>query len=131
LKAVCSALPTGKLRALSGKLDLGKDAWPEIFGNHKDLRHVRACSLTTLGSLIPFLAREGVYPKLVSLTLRDMDLSPKRGAGVPFIDGLKTGRPPRLSEVFIENCRIRRDLVEWMRAAVPGVQIEWDGVELT
>ena len=129
LKAVCGALPTAELRTLSGKLDLGENAWPEIFGNHKDLRHVRVCSLPTLGSLIPFLACEGVYPKLVSLTLRDMDLSPKRGA-VPFIDGLKTGRPPMLSKIFIENCLIKRDLVDWMRAVIPDVEIIWDEMEL-
>ncbi|KAI0282332.1 hypothetical protein BGY98DRAFT_112511 [Russula aff. rugulosa BPL654] len=126
LKAVCSALPTDGLRALSGNLDLGKDAWPEIFGDHKDLRHVRVCSLPTLHTLVPFLSREGVYPKLVSLTLRDMDLSPKRGAAVPFIDGLKTCRSPKPSKIFIENCRVRRDLVDWMRAAVPDVEIVWD-----
>lgn len=130
LKAVCGALPTEELRVLSGKLDLGKNAWPEIFGNHKDLRHVRVCSLTTLGSLIPFLAREGTYPKLVSLTLRDMDLSPKRGTTVPFIDGLKPGRPPKPGKIFIENCRIRRDLVDWMRAVVPDVEVVWDEMEL-
>ncbi len=130
LKAVCGALPINQLRALSGKLDLGKDAWPEIFGDHQGLCHIRVCSLPTLGSLIPFLSHEGVYPKLVSLTLRDMDLSPKRDAAVPFIDGLKTGRPPKLSKVFIENCQIRRDLVDWMRAALPGVEVEWDEIEL-
>ena len=131
LKAVCSALPTEELRALSGKLDLGVDAWPEIFGNHKDLRHVRVCSLPTLGSFIPFLAREEVvYPKLVSLTLRDINLNPDCGAAVPYIDGLKTGRPPMLSKIFIENCQIRRDLVDWMRVVVPGVEIVWDGIEL-
>ncbi|KAF8505988.1 hypothetical protein F5888DRAFT_1937848 [Russula emetica] len=132
LKAVCSALPTEELRALSGELDLEKDAWPEIFGNHKDLRHVRVCSLPTLGSLIPFLSREGVYPKLVSLTLRDMDLNPERGAAVPFrvIGGLKPGRPPKLSKIFIEKCQIRRDLVDWMRAVVPDVEIVWDEMEL-
>ena len=129
LKAVCGALPTEELRALSGNLDLGKDAWHEIFRDHKDLRHVCVCSLPTLGSLIPFLAREGVYPKLVSLTLRDMDLSPKRGAAVPFIDGLKPGSPPKPSKIFIENCRIRRDLVDWMRATVPDVEIVWDEME--
>jgi hypothetical protein len=129
LKAVCSALPTEELRALSGKLDLGKDAWPEIFGNHKGLHHVRVCSLPTLGSLVPFLTHEGVYPKLASLTLHDMDLSPKRGGAVPFIDGLKTGTPPKPSKIFIENCRIRRDLVDWMRAAVPDVEVVWDEME--
>ena len=129
LKAVCSALPTEELRALSGKLDLGEDAWPEIFGDHKDLRHVRVCSLPTLCSLIPFLSREGVYPNLVSLTVHDMDLSPKRGAAVPFIDGLKTCRP-KPSKIFIEKCQIRRDLVDWMRAAVPDVEIVWDEMEL-
>jgi hypothetical protein len=129
LKAVCGALPTEELRVLSGKLDLGKDAWPEIFGNHTDLRHVRVCSLPTLSSLIPFLVREGVYPKLVSLTLSDMDLSPKRGAAIPFLDELKLGRPPKLSKIFIENCRIRRDLVDWMRTALLGVEIAWDEME--
>ena len=129
LKAVCDALPTGEIRALSGRLDLGKDAWPEIFGNLEDLRHVRVCSLPTLGTLIPFLAREGVYPKLVSLTLRDMDLTPKHGVGVPFFGGLKTGRPPKPSKIFIENCRVRRDLVDWMRATVPDIEIIWDEME--
>jgi hypothetical protein len=130
LKTVFSALPTEELRVLGGKLDLGKEAWPEIFGDHQELRHVRVCSLSTLHSLLPFLCREGVYPKLVSLTLRDMDLSPKRGAAVPLIDKLKSGRPPKLNKVFIENCRIRQDLVDWMRAAVPDVEIEWDEMEL-
>jgi len=130
LKTVCSALPTEKLRVLSGKLDLGKDAWAELFGNHKDLRHVRVCSLSTLGSLIPFLSREGVYPNLVSLTLHDMDLSPNRAAPVPFIDGLKTGGSTKPSKLFIENCRIRQDSVDWMRAAVPGVEIVLDEMEL-
>lgn len=129
LKTVFSALPTEELRILDGKLDLGKEAWSEIFGDRQELRHVRVCSLPTLQSLIPFLGREGVYPKLVSLTLRDMDLIPKRGAAVPLVDKLKVGRPPQLSKVFIENCRIRRDLVDWMRAAVPDVEIEWDEVE--
>ena len=102
-----------ELRALSGKLDLGADAWPEIFGNQQDLHHVRVCSIPTLGSLIPFLAREGVvYPKLVSLTLRDINLNPNCGAAVPYIAGLKTGRPPMLSKIFIENCQFRRDLVD-------------------
>jgi hypothetical protein len=55
-----------------------------------------------------------------------MDLSPKRGGAVPFIDGLKTCRSPKPSKIFIENCRIRRDLVDWMRAAVPDVEIVWD-----
>ena len=130
LKTVCSALPTEELRVLSGNLDLGKDAWPEIFGNHKDLRHVRVCSIPTLHSFLPFLSREGVYPQLVSLTLRDMDLSPECGGAVPFIDELKTGRPPKLSKIFIENCRIRRDLVDCMRVAVPDVEIVWDEMEL-
>lgn len=130
LKTVFNALPTEKLRILDGKLDLGKEAWSEIFGDRQELRHVRVCSLSTLQSLIPFLGREGVYPELVSLTLRDMDLTPKRGAAVPLVDKLKVGRPPQLSKVFIENCRIRRDLVDWMRAAVPDIEIEWDEVEV-
>jgi hypothetical protein len=130
LKTVFGALPTEELRVLDGKLDLGKEAWSETFGDLQELCHVRVGSLSTLHSLLPFLGREGVYPKLVSLTLRDMDLSPKRGAAVPLIDKLKSGRPPKLNKVFIENCRIRRDLVDWMRAAVPGVGIEWDEIEL-
>jgi hypothetical protein len=129
LKTVFGALPTEELRILDGKLDLGKEAWSEVFGDRQELRHVRVCSLSTLQSLIPFLGREGVYPKLVSLTLRDMDLIPKRGATVPLVDKLKASRPPKLSKVFIENCRIRRDLVDWMRAAVPDVDIEWDQIE--
>lgn len=130
LKTVFGALPTEGLRVLDGKLDLGKEAWSETFGDLQELRHVRAGSLSTLHTLLPFLGQEGVYPKLVSLTLRDMDLSPKRGAGVPLIDKLKSGRPPKLNKVYIENCRIRRDLVDWMRAAIPGVEIEWDGIEV-
>jgi hypothetical protein len=59
-----------------------------------------------------------------------MDLSLKRGAAVPFIDGLKTCRPPKPRKIFIEKCRIRRDLVDWMRAAVPDVEIVWDEMEL-
>jgi hypothetical protein len=94
---MCGALPTEELRALNGKLDLGKDAWPEIFGNHQVLRHICVCPLPALGSLIPSLAREGCLSKtLLSLTLLNMDLSPRGGGGVPFIDGLKTGRPPKL-----------------------------------
>jgi hypothetical protein len=45
------------------------------------------------------------------------------------VDKLKTGRPPKLSRVYIENCRIRRELVDWMRAAVPDIEIEWDEME--
>ena len=129
LKTVFGALSTEDLRVLDGKLDLGKDAWSEIFGDHQGLRHVRVSSLSTLQSFIPFLSRGRVYPSLVSLTLCDMDLSPRRGAATPLIDKLKTGRPPKLSKVYIENCRIRREFVDWMRAAVPDVEIEWDEME--
>ncbi|KAH9960517.1 hypothetical protein BC827DRAFT_1360324 [Russula dissimulans] len=131
LKTVCSALPTDELRVLSGNLDLGKDAWPEIFGGHMELRHIRICSLSTLDSLIPFLGREEVYPKLVSLTLRDMDLLSKQGAAVSLlINRLKTGKPPKMSKIFIETCRIKRATVDSMRAAVPGIEIQWDEVQL-
>ncbi|KAI0291698.1 hypothetical protein BC826DRAFT_469833 [Russula brevipes] len=129
LKAVCGALPTQQLRNLSGKLDLGKGAWPEIFGGHQELRHIRICSLSTLQSLIPFLGREGVYPQLVSLTLSKMDLNPKQAA-VSLVDRLKTARPPKMTKVFIENCRIRRDLVNGMRGITPDIEIRWDEVEL-
>ena len=129
LKTVFGALPTEELRILDGKLDLGKDAWCEIFGDHQELRHVRVCSLSTLQSFIPFLGREGVYPQLVSLTLRDIDLSPKRGTAVSLIEKLKTGRPPKLNKVYIENCRIKRDMVDWMRAAIGDIEIEWDEME--
>jgi len=131
LKTVCSALPTDELRILSGKLDLGKDAWPEIFGGHQELRHIRICSLSTLDSLIPLLGREEVYPKLVSLTLRDMDLLSKQGVAVSLlINKLKTGRPPKMSKIFIDTCRVRRDMVDSMRAAFPGIEIQWDEVQL-
>ena len=129
LKAVCDALPTDELRALSGELDLGKDAWPEFFGNHKDLRHVHDCSLPILRSLIPFLARERVYPKLVSLTLHGMDLNPKCAAAVLSIDGLEACSPPMSGKICIENCRW--DLVDLMKAAVPDVVIAWDCMELS
>ncbi len=129
LKTVCGALPTEELRILSGKLDLGKEAWAELFGNHRKLRHIRICSLSTLHSLIPFLGRDGVYPKLVSLTFRDMDLW-KQDAALALINGLKSGRPSTLSKVFIETCRISRNFVESMRAGVPDIVFEWDEVEL-
>jgi hypothetical protein len=128
LKTVCGALPTEELRILSGKLDLGKEAWAELFGKHQKLRHVRICSLSTLHSLIPFLGRGGVYPELVSLTLRDMDLC-RQDATVALIGGLKSSRPSALSKVFIETCRISRNFVDSMRAGVPDVVFEWDEVE--
>ena len=130
LKTVYGALPTEELHILSGNLDLGKEAWPEIFGGHQELRHIRICSLSTLHSLIPFLGRGGVYPKLVSLTLRNMDLNEKQVGAIALIKELKTGRPPTLSKIFIETCRISRNLVDSMRAAVPDMEIEWDDVEL-
>lgn len=129
LKTVCGALPTEELCILSGKLDLGKEAWPEIFGGHRELRHIRICSLPTLHSLTPFLGRGRVYSKLVSLTLREMDLDRKQDA-VALVNALKTSRPPTLGKLFIETCRIGRDLVDSMRAAVPDIEIEWDETEL-
>jgi hypothetical protein len=130
LKTVYGALPTEELRVLSSKLDLGNEAWPKIFGGHQELRHIRICSLSTLHSLIPFLGRGGVYPKLVSLTLREMDLRREQDAAIALINALKTGSPPTLSKLFIETCRIGRDLVDSMRASVPGIEIEWDKAEL-
>jgi hypothetical protein len=129
LKTVCGALPTEELWILSGKLDLGTEAWPEIFGAHQELRHIRICSLTTLHSLTSFLGRGGVYSKLVSLTLREMDFDRKQNA-VALVNVLKTSRPPALGKLFIETCRIGRDLVDSMRVAVPDIEIEWDETEL-
>jgi hypothetical protein len=130
LKTVCEALPTEGLRILSGNLDLGKEAWPEIFGGYRQLCHIRICSISTLHSFVPFLSRGGVYPKLVSLTLHDMTLYSKQDAVIALIDGLKTSRPPMLSKIFIEMCRISRVMVHSMRAAVPDIKIEWDDKEL-
>jgi len=130
LKTVYGALPTEELRILSGNLDLGKEAWAEIFWGHQELRHIRICSLSTLQSLIPFLGRGGVYPKLVTLTLRNMDLNGKQVGAIALIKELQTGRPPTLSNIFIETCRIGRNLVDSMRVAVPDIEIEWDGTEL-
>ncbi|KAI9513163.1 hypothetical protein F5148DRAFT_277455 [Russula earlei] len=130
LKTVYGALPTDELRVLSGKLDLGKDAWPEIFGRHQELRHIRICSLSTLDSLVPVFNRPDVYPNLVSLTVCDMDLHSKQGSRIfLIINILKTCRPPRMSKIFIESCEIRRELVGWMESAIREVEIEWDGVE--
>jgi hypothetical protein len=129
LKTVYGALPTEELCILSGKLDLGNEAWPEIFGGHQELRHIRVCSLPTLRSLTPFLGRGGVYSKLVSLTLREMDLDRKQDA-VALVNALKTCKPPMLGKIFIETSRISRDLVDSMRAAVPDIEIEWDETEL-
>ena len=132
LKTVCDALPTEELRILSGNLDLGKEAWPGIFGGHEKLHHIRVCSLATLQSLIPFLDREGVYPNLVSLTLCYMDISSKPNVGaVPLINQLRQRRPPKLSKVFIETCRVGQELVDFMRTAVSDLEIWWDEVELS
>ena len=130
LKTVYSALPTEELRILSGNLDLGKEAWAEIFGGHQELRHIRICSLSTLQSLILFLGRGQVYPKLMSLTLRNMDLNGKQVGATALIKELQTGRPPTLSKIFVETCRISRNLVDSMKVAVPDIEIEWDGTEL-
>ena len=132
LKAVCASLPTEDLHILSGTLDLGKDAWPEIFGGHQKLRHIRVCSLTTLHSLIPFLAQEGVYPNLMSLTLSGIDMSSAQSGTdvLMVVDQLKFSRPPTLSKVFIDSCHISRHIIDSMRKAAPDVDIWWDEVEL-
>jgi hypothetical protein len=130
LRAVYNALPTEELRALSGTLDLGKEAWPEIFGGHQKLCHIRVCSLSTLHSLTPLLGREGVYPNLVSLTLCGMDISSKQSGTGVLIDRLKISRPPKLRKVFIDSCRIRRHDVDLMKRAAPDLEIQWDEVEL-
>lgn len=131
LKAVCGALPTAQLRILSGTLGLGEEAWPEIFGAYQELRHIRICSSSTFFSIIPFLGREGVYPKLVSLTLRHINLNSDQCGAVVLVDKLKTGKLPMLSKVFIEGCVIRRDLVVSMRATLPDIEIRWDGIEVS
>lgn len=127
LKAVCSALPTEELRVLTGNLDLGKDAWPEVFGGHQRLQHIRVGSLPTLRSLVPFLSQEGVYPDLKSLTLLDVDLSAKSGDTIILMKQLNSSRPPKMSTVIIDACRIKRELVRAMRAAAPDLEIRWDG----
>jgi len=127
LKAVCSALPTEELRVLTGNLDLGKDAWPEVFGGHQRLQHIRVGSLPTLRSLVPFLSQEGVYPDLKSLTLLDVDLSAKSGDTIILMKQLNSSRPPKMSTVIIDACRIKRELVRAMRTAAPDLEIRWDG----
>lgn len=126
LKAVCSALPTEDLRILTGTLNLGNGAWPEVFGGHQKLQHIRVGSLSTLHSLVPFLGQEGVYPDLKSLTFVDVDLSVKPSETVTLMKQLNFSRPPKMSRVIIEACRVRRELVGNMRAAALDLEIRWD-----
>jgi len=103
LKTVCSALPTDELRILSGKLDLGKDAWPEIFGGASGTSPLFAsASLSTLDSAHPAPWPRGSVPgKSCHWTLRDMDLLSKQGVAVSLlINKLKTGRPPKDEQDF-------------------------------
>jgi len=129
LKAVCSALPTEELCVLTGTLDLGNDAWPEVFGGHQKLQHIRVGSLPTLRSLVPFLGQEGVYPDLKSLTFLDVDLSAKPSEIIAFMKLLNSRRPPNMSTVFIDACRVRREWVGKMREAAPDLEIRWDEKE--
>ena len=126
LKAVCSALPTEELRVLTGTLDLGKDAWPEVFGDHPRLQHIRIGSLPTLHSVVPFLSQEGVYPDLRSLTLVNVDLSPKPSETITLMKQLNSNGPPKMSTVIIDACRVKRELVRAMREAAPDLEIQWD-----
>ena len=126
LKAVCSALPTEELRVLTGTLDLGNSAWPEVFGGHQKLQHIRVGSLSTLLSLVPFFGQEGVYPDLKSLTFIDVDLSAKPSEAIALMKQLNSSRPPKMSRVIIDTCRVRRELVGNMRAAAPDLEIRWD-----
>jgi hypothetical protein len=126
LNAVCSALPTEELRVLTGTLDLGNGAWPEVFGGHQKLQHIRVGSLSTLHSLVPFLGQEGVYPDLKSLTFVDVDLSAKPSEAVALMKQLNSSRPPKMSRVIIDACRVGRELVGNMRAAAPDLEIRWD-----
>jgi len=127
LKAVCCALPTEGLCVLTGTLDLGKDAWPEVFGEHLTLQHIRVGSLPTLRSLVPFLGQEGIYPELRSLTLLDYDLSAKPSDTISLMKQLNSRRPPKMSTVFIDASRIKREFVRAIRAAAPDLEIRWDG----
>lgn len=126
LKAVCSALPTEELRVLTGTLDLGNSAWPEIFGGHQKLQHIRVGSLSTLLSLVPFLGQEGIYPDLKSLTFVGVDLSAKPSETIALMRQLNFSRPPKMSRVIIDACRVRQELVGDMRAAAPDLEIRWD-----
>jgi hypothetical protein len=126
LKAVCSALPTEELRVLTGTLDLGNDAWPEVFGGYQRLQHIRVGSLSTLRSLVPFLGQEGVYPDLKSLTFLDVDLGAKPSETITLMKQLNSSRPPKMSTVIIDGCRIKREFVRTMRAAAPVLEIRWD-----
>jgi hypothetical protein len=126
LKAVCCALPTDELRVLTGTLDLGNGAWPEVFGGHQKLQHIRVGSLSTLHSLVPFLGQDGVYPDLKSLTFVDVDLSAKPSETIALMKQLNLSRPPKMSRVIIDACRVRRELVGNMRAAAPDLEIRWD-----
>ncbi|KAI9447800.1 hypothetical protein H4582DRAFT_1896487 [Lactarius indigo] len=127
LKAVCSALPTDDLRVLTGNLDLGKDAWSEVFGSHQRLQHIRVGSLSTLRSLVPFLSQEGVYPDLKSLTLHDIDLGAQPSDILTLIKQLNSRRPPKLSTVIIDACRPRWELFSVMKAVAPNLEIRCDG----
>lgn len=126
LKAVYNALPTEELCVLTGTLGLGNDAWPEVFGSHQRLQHIRVGSLPTLRSLVPFLSQEGVYPNLRSLTLLDVDLSAKPSDTIALMKQLNSSRPPKMSTVIIDACRIKPELVRTMRAAAPDLEIRWD-----
>ncbi|KAH9173443.1 hypothetical protein EDB89DRAFT_730392 [Lactarius sanguifluus] len=129
LKAVCAALPTDELRVLTGNLDLGNNAWSEVLGGHQRLQHIRVGSLSTLRSFVPFLSQEGVYPDLKSLTLFDVDLGAKPDDTIALMKQLNSSRPPKLSTVIIDACRLRRELVLAMKAAAPDLEIRWDGNE--
>jgi hypothetical protein len=118
LKTVCDALPTEELRVLEWKVGPGKRCLVTKF---LESRRTTPCSRlfppNSWQSLIPFLSPRGSLPKpRLSDASRHGSKSEARRA-VPLIDGLKPGRPPKPSKIYIENCRIRRDLVDWMRAA--------------
>ncbi|KAH8988617.1 hypothetical protein EDB92DRAFT_1947979 [Lactarius akahatsu] len=127
LKAVCAALPTDELRVLTGNLDLGTNAWSEVLGGHQRLQHIRVGSLSTLRSFVLFLSQEGVYPDLKSLTLFNVDLCAKPDDTIALMKQLNSNRPPKLSTVVIDACRLRRELVLAMKAAAPDLEIRWDG----
>ena len=129
LKAVYSALPTEDLRILTGTFDLGSDTWSKVFGGHQKLQHIRAGSLPTLHSLVPFLGQDGVYPELKSLTFLNIDLKDKPSEIIALMKRLNFSKPPKMSTVIIHACRVKRELVRKMREEAPDLEIRWDEKE--
>jgi len=126
LKTVFNALPTEELRVLTGTLDLGKDAWAHVFGDHRKLQHIRVGSLPTFRSLILFLSKEGVYPNLRYLTLLDVDFNAKPSEAIALMKQLNSSRPQKMDTVIIDACRIKQELVRAMRAVAPDLEIRWN-----